>query len=147
MHHTSCAHCVIPFPSAALPSSTQLQTLPPAVVTVCSCPSFSQSWEILTSLRSHCSCDTLEFLTRVLFYIKTTCVYMYTFKQTGRGVACGLLYDSSLLWSLLKDPRKLALSFRSCQLPCSHQDPWAVNLLSGENHIWFVEVDKKQPVI
>lgn len=83
----------------------------------------------------------------MLFYLKTTCVYTYTFEQTERGVASGLLYDGSLLWSLLKDATKLALSFISCQLPCSHKDPWAVKLLSGENHIWFIEVDKKQPVI
>lgn len=42
---------------------------------------------------------------------------------------------------------KLALLCASCQLPCSHQDPRAAKLLPGENHLWFIEVDRKQLVI
>lgn len=47
------------------PPNVQLGTLSPVVVTGCS-GSFGQSWEVLTAFVSHCGCDTMRVLTRML---------------------------------------------------------------------------------
>lgn len=114
MHHTSWTHCVIPFPSAALPSEHTA-----AGFTSCSCYCL-----LLPCFQSklgdpHCFQEPLKlgcvgvFNQNIVLYKNNLCVHV-TPLSVCLNVSMWTFFDASLLWSLLQDATKLALSFRSC---------------------------------